>query len=73
MTRYLRHITRDKERWDQLSWRYYGTAHGYERIILANPDVSLSPVLRAGIVLSIPVIEPETAGANLGLPPWKRP
>lgn len=56
-----------------MSWRYYGTAHGYERIILANPDVSLSPVLRAGIVLSIPVIEPETAGANLGLPPWKRP
>ena len=71
MTRALRHITSDGERWDHLADRYYGDPYGYVRICEANPFVPLYPVFPAGVLLAIPVID--AAPAQLAdLPPWKR-
>ena len=67
---FLTHITSDGERWDSLSVRYYGDPFLYERIVAANPHVPLTPVLPAGLRLSIPVIE--RADLSEGLPPWLR-
>lgn len=67
---YLRHLTKDGERWDAIAYRYYGNAHEYERIIAANPHVPLRPALPGGIVLLIPVIVRTEIEEDL--PPWKR-
>ena len=70
----LEHITVDGDRWDNLAWQYYGDAFAYERIIAANPEVQIEPILPGGIRLLIPVIEDtdaETANSE-EFPPWKR-
>lgn len=70
----LEHITVDGDRWDNLAWQYYGDPHTYERIIAANPEVQIEPILPGGIRLLIPVIEDtdaETVNSE-ELPPWKR-
>lgn len=67
---YLVHITTQGERWDQLAWRYYGDAHRYLPIMQANPHVPLTGAMPAGLALSIPVLEVETAADDL--PPWMR-
>jgi len=69
---HLRHITTEGERWDLLAWRYYGDAHGYERIIAANPAVPLYGVLPGGLELVIPVITVSESQPTEELPPWKR-
>ena len=69
---YLAHITSDGDRWDLLAWRYYRDPLGYERIMTANPHVSRSPALTAGIRLLIPVIDATEIVSAEDLPPWKR-
>lgn len=68
---YIEHLTTDGDRWDQLAWRYYGDAHDYERIIVANPEVAIAAALPSGLKIRIPVIE-DVAVTEAGLPPWKR-
>lgn len=68
---YIEHITSEGERWDQLSWKYYGTPFEYERIIAANPTVPITPILPGGITLLIPVIENDASMTGEELPPWK--
>lgn len=69
---YLEHITEDGERWDGISYRYYGDPHRYEEIIKANPGVTVSRVLPGGLALRIPLIEADRFVAADDLPPWKR-
>jgi len=64
------HITREGERWDQLANDYYGDPLGYARIIMANPQVAIQPVLPAGMSLAIPVIPADNNQETL--PPWLR-
>lgn len=71
MTEYVEYVTREGERWDQVSMRHYGTAYGYERIIVANPTVPIAPTLPGGIRLAIPVIARSSTDSQQ-LPPWKR-
>ncbi|MBF0482006.1 MAG: tail protein X [Desulfovibrionaceae bacterium] len=68
------HVTTEGERFDQLSYRYYGDALSYERITDANRAVALYPVLPSGLRLLIPVIDQATAATSnsASLPPWKR-
>ena len=68
---YLKHITKEGERWDMLAYRYYGDALAYERIVAANPHVAVTPVLAGGLMLAIPVVE-ETETLTEDLPPWLR-
>ncbi|NLR73588.1 tail protein X [Leeia aquatica] len=67
---YLTHITKDGERWDQLSQHYYGNPFQYERIISANPHVPLDAILSGGMTLSIPVMDQPDGLEEL--PPWLR-
>lgn len=67
---FISHTTTEGERWDQLAWRYYGDAHRYLPIVQANPHVPLMGALPAGLLLAIPMLEPEPATEDL--PPWMR-
>lgn len=68
----LTHVTRAGDRWDLLAYQYYGDARGYERIIVANPDVAIDATLPTGITLLIPIIDGEIAPDIEALPPWLR-
>ncbi len=67
---FLTHITTEGERWDQLSWKYYGDAHRYPPIVEANPHVPITGALPAGLQLAIPMLAVVTPTADL--PPWMR-
>ena len=71
MTEYYTYITRDGDRWDMISQKYYNTPNLYEEIIKANPEIPIKPVLDAGIKLKIPVLE-ESEIIKFELPPWKK-
>jgi len=70
---YLTHLTVEGDTWDAIAYRYYGNAWRYPPIIAANPHVPITPVLPAGITLTIPVL-PRRADATdtQSLPPWMR-
>ena len=74
---YLQHVVGTNERWDTLAYRYYGDANRTGPIIKANRELfadDLGPIpaqLPVGLVLRIPVLDPEPVAAEL-LPPWKR-
>ncbi len=68
------YITKAGDRWDWISYQFYGTCNLYKEIQKANPDLPIeiiaSPILPAGIELVIPDVEkPNTVKE---LPPWKR-
>jgi phage tail protein X len=69
---YIVHITKAGERWDLLSWRYYGDPTDYQMIIMANPGVAVQPVFEAGISLAVPIVQ-KSGLVNVDLPPWKLP
>jgi phage tail protein X len=69
---YITHISSDGDRWDLLSWNYYGDATLFGPIVMANPSIPIEPVLPAGLIISIPLMEKVDTVAT-GLPPWKRP
>nr|WP_205680317.1 tail protein X [Brenneria alni] len=69
---YIEHVTKLGERWDLLAYHYYGEPLGYERIIAANPQVAITPVLPSGIVLLIPMIEADEAVTAEEIAPWLR-
>ena len=54
-----------------ISQKYYNNPNLYEEIIKANPEVSIEPVLDAGIKLKIHVLE-ESETIQFELPPWKK-
>lgn len=70
MTEYYNYITKDNDRWDLISYKYYNDSTLYETIITANPDVKITPTLEAGIKLKIPVIEISDE-VTTDLPPWR--
>ena len=70
MTEYYTYITKDNDRWDLISNKFYKTATMYEEIIKANPDVEIAPVLESGIKLKIPVIE-DSEIISFETAPWK--
>lgn len=71
MSEYYSYITKDNDRWDLISHRFYNNPNLYEKIIKANPEVAIEPILQAGIKLKIPVLE-ESETIKFELPPWKK-
>ncbi|MGC2443353.1 tail protein X [Candidatus Binatus sp.] len=67
---YILHVTTAGERWDLLSWRYYGDSTDYSPIIMANPNVPIEPVFDAGISIAVP-LQQKSAAVTANLPPWK--
>lgn len=68
--RYYEYITKEGDRWDLIAYEFYGDPYMYEPIVVANPEVSLVPVLPSGIKLKVPVIDLKETIEEL--PPWKR-
>ena len=68
------YVTKAGDRWDWISYNFYGTCDLYKEIQKANPDIPIdliaSPILPACIELVIPDIE--TPSTVEELPPWKR-
>lgn len=71
MTEFYSYITKDGDRWDMISYKFYNNPNLYEEIIKANPEVPQEPVLESGIKLKIPVLE-ESETIQFELPPWKK-
>lgn len=69
-----RYTTVSGDRWDRISLRFYGVSHAYDRIIYANPHLTIeqktAPLLPEGLVLEIPAI-PEEEARSTAAPPWK--
>lgn len=69
---YLQHISSDGDRWDSLSYQYYGDATAYEQIIVANRHLPITTTLTAGQIVFIPIInKPKANGVDI-VPPWLR-
>jgi phage tail protein X len=71
----LKHTVVEGERWDTLSWRYYGNPFAYGRIIEANPAINIVPVLPSGVTVLVPLLtvaEQTVQRDTSNLPPWKR-
>ena len=66
------YITREGERIDQLSDRFYGGMHGISILADANMSVPLDAIFPMGTVLIIPIIDDTQVITNDNLPPWKR-
>jgi len=68
--------TKEGDRWDQISYQFYGHPDYYREIIKANPHlpdhIKYAPKLPAGIELLIPDIEVKRYPKEEELPPWKR-
>lgn len=67
----LKHTVKQGERWDSLSYQYYGNAFEYARIIDANPHISFCEVLPVGVEIFIPVLNVKPTN-NEQMPPWLR-
>lgn len=71
MTEYYSYITKDNDRWDLIAYTFYNDAIKYEPIIEANPNIPITPILKAGLKLKIPVLD-ETETIKFELPPWRK-
>ena len=72
--RYTSYTVQNYDTWPSIAYAAYGQAERWPEITAANPGVIMSAIPPAGIVISIPVIDPISvvAGDNVGLPPWRR-
>ena len=58
MTEFYSYITKDGDRWDSISYKFYET-------------VPKDPVIESGIKLKIPVLDTSQT-IQFELPPWKK-
>lgn len=71
MTEFYSYITKDNDRWDSISYKFYNNPNLYEEIIKANPNIAKEPVLESGINLKIPILD-KNKTIQFELPPWKK-
>lgn len=69
-SKYIIHKTKQGERWDSLAYKYYGNCFKYTPIVMANPNMPISPFLPEGVDVVIPFFDNNTE-TNEELPPWK--
>lgn len=72
LPKYTTYITKENDRWDTISWKFYGNSLLYQQIIEANPTVAIKPTLTGGIRIKIPNIVEINKNIELNLPPWKK-
>lgn len=65
---YLQHIASEGDRWDSVSYQYYGDATAYEQIIIANKHLPITATLSAGQIVFIPIIS--TPPKTDDIPAW---
>lgn len=70
------YITLDGDRWDSVAVKAYGACDGTQIRVLqnANPFLQKTFIFKAGVKLTVPIIEEEQtlSDITLPLPPWKR-
>ena len=69
MTQYLKHTTREDERWDTIAYNYYNDVSKMSLLIEENPHAPIAPTLPSGLQLRIPILTVEPGTQDL--PPWK--
>lgn len=71
----MRYRTKRNDRWDQISYKFYGHPDYYKEIIKANPylpeEIRRAALLPDGVELEIPELEIKITYPE-ELPPWKR-
>lgn len=67
MTQYT---TLEGDKWDQISYRVYGTRAYVDRLIRANTEHVGVYIFQAGVKLNIPQVSRNMTRA--AMPPWKR-
>lgn len=70
MTDYLPILTLEGDRWDLIAYRAYGDVAKQDLIIAANPELAITPLLPAGVIVRVPVLPDDTPQPST-LPPWK--
>lgn len=68
----LIYTTRDGDRWDTISHKHYGTAFEIDRLIAANPHLSLAEQFASGLTVFVPVVKQTMRQNQERLPPWMR-
>ena len=71
MSEYYSYITKDKDRWDLIAYKFYKNLTKYEPIISVDPKVPITLILESGIRLKIPVLD-ESETIKFTLPPWRK-
>jgi phage tail protein X len=70
---YTQYIVQDGDRWDEIAYRYLGDATNVTPIIEANPIIPIRATLEEGMVLFIPIFDPQPLQGFNNLPPWRKP
>jgi phage tail protein X len=57
----------DNDRIDLICWKHYGSRSGrvVELVLVANPGLAMTETLKAGQVINLPGIEPQTKEESL--------
>lgn len=71
MSQFVKYITKQEERFDQIAFNVYGDSGRWKDIIDANPTLPLQPNYAAGIVIRVPIITLADSELTQNLPPWK--
>lgn len=69
MQTYLKHVVKERERWDNLAYFYYGDPLLINLLIDANPHIAFCEELPVGYEILVPVLAAKEVN-NDGLPPW---
>lgn len=68
----INYTTKQGERWDLLSHRFYGSIKSMNILTDANPSVPLDPIIEMGTTLIIPIIDNTSESVIVkNIPPWK--
>jgi phage tail protein X len=67
---FTEYITKEGDRWDLIAYKFYADASLYEKIIQSNPAVEITPILKSGIRLKIPILNQDSQ-IQFELPPWR--
>lgn len=67
---YYIYETQENDRWDTIATKFYGNCYLINPIIEANFHVQITPVLKAGTEIRIPITENKTT--LQGVPLWKQ-
>ncbi|MGN0014954.1 MAG: tail protein X, partial [Candidatus Gastranaerophilaceae bacterium] len=57
MTKYIFYTAGSNERWDLLAYMFYKNCYKMKPIIEANPHIPITPEIKEGTVIKIPVSE----------------
>jgi hypothetical protein len=64
------HVTSGGENWSFLANKYYGDPYDIDTLEQANKNVALDPILKAGIVLIIPIKDAPLTSVDPSLLPF---